>query len=71
MDGNKEKGCYIQCQQCGHVYWIEEDVPIDKLYVASVCARCGECGNGLNCGDEEEDIYAYYNPNLDERFYMY
>lgn len=24
---------------------------------------------GLNCGDKEEDIYVYMNPNLDNRYY--
>lgn len=69
--GSKEKGCWIQCQQCGHIYWVDIDVSIDKLYVASVCARCGEYGNNLNCGDKEEDIYIYADPVLDERYYMY
>ena len=70
VSAGKEKGCYIQCQTCGHVYWLEEDVPIDKLYVASICARCGH-GRGLNCGDKEEDIVVYADLNLDERYYIY
>ena len=67
---NREKGNYIQCSQCGHIYWIEEEVPIEKLYVTSVCARCGH-DRGLNCGDKEEEVYAYYNPCMDERYYIY
>lgn len=68
--GSKDKGCWIQCSQCGHIYWIEEDVPIDKLYVTSVCPRCDN-NVGLNCGDDENDIYVYMNENLDPRYYKY
>lgn len=71
VSANKDRGCWVQCQQCGYVYWLEEEVPIDKLYVASVCARCGEYGNGLNCGSDQSEIYDCYNLNLDERYYMY
>ena len=71
VTGSKDKGCWIQCQQCGDIYWIEEEVPIDKLYVASVCPRCGDYGNGLNCGDNKDDLYLYMNENLDPRYYMY
>ena len=70
MSAGRDKGCWVQCTQCGHIYWTEEDVPIEKLYVASGCARCGH-GRGLNCGDKKEDVYSYYNPNLDERYYTY
>lgn len=67
---NADKGCWIQCSQCGHIYWTEEEVPIEKLYVTSVCARCGH-DRGLNCGDKEEDIVIYADPVLDERYYIY
>ena len=71
MSAEKDRGNWIQCTKCGHIYFVEEEVPIEKLYVASVCARCGEYGNGLNCGSDQSEIYTYYNPNMDERYYMY
>lgn len=70
VTGNKEKGCWIQCTQCGEVYYIEREVPIDRLYVASYCPGCGHT-KGLNCGDKEEDVYTYYDPCLDGRYYTY
>ena len=69
--GSRDKGCWIQCTNCGAIYWIEEEVSIDKLYVASYCPKCGEYGNGLNCGDKEEDIIIYADPVLDKRYYQY
>ena len=70
ITGSKDKGCWVQCSHCGYVYWIEEEVPIDKLYITSVCARCGH-DRGLNCGDKKEDIYVYCDPYLNERYYQY
>lgn len=66
----EKEGTWIQCTHCGEIYYINQKVPIDKMYVALVCPRC-ECGTGLNCGSDEEEIYCFYNPNLDERFYQY
>lgn len=69
--GSKNKGCWIQCNQCGYVYWTEEEVPIDRLYVASFCPGCNEYGNGLNCGDSKDDLYLYADINRDPRYYQY
>lgn len=71
MDTVKEQGTWIQCQQCGEIYFIQESVPIDKLYVASFCPRCDEYTKGLNCGDSIEDIYLFVNTNVDPRYYQY
>lgn len=71
MDGARTKGVWIQCQHCGHIYHIDQDVPIDKLYVACVCPKCDEYGKGLNCGSDESDIYRYMNVNVDPRYYQY
>ena len=68
MNAGKEK-TYVQCQNCGHIYYIEQTVPIDKLYIASVCPECEEDVKVLNCGNKEEDLYFYYDPVLDERYY--
>ena len=34
------------------------------------CPYCGET-RGLNLGERKEDIYFYYNVNLDDRYYNY
>lgn len=69
--GNRTKGCWIQCTLCGEMYYIEQEVPIDKLYVASYCPKCDEYGLGLNCGSDESDVYAYMSENYDPRYYKY
>ena len=68
MDGVTKQGSWIQCQECGHIHYVEDNVPIEKMYTTSICPRCGE-KKGLNCGRDKNDIYYFYNPSLDERFY--
>ena len=71
MCPNGKKECtYIQCQTCGEIYQIRHEVPIDKLYVMCECPICGSL-KGLNLGNDKEDIYYYYNTNLDDRYYNY
>lgn len=67
---SKDKGIWVQCTQCGEIYYLDESVPIDRLYVTSICPRCGH-DRGLNCGDKEEDIYFYADIVLDGRYYQY
>lgn len=67
--GDKE-GTWIQCQECGHIYWIDREVPVDILYIASYCPRC-DGTKGLNCGNDADEIYLYMNENMDPRFYEY
>lgn len=69
LNGKKEF-TYIQCQTCGEIYQIQRTVPIDKLYVVAECPVCGEV-KGLNLGEDKEDIYYFYNTNLDYRHYNY
>ena len=68
MKEGRKQGTWIQCQKCGHIYCIEARVSTDKLYVLSECPKCGH-HKGLNCGDNKDDLYLYYNPVLDERYY--
>jgi hypothetical protein len=65
------QGCWIQCQHCGHLHHIDQDVPIDKLYVACICPKCDEYGKGLNCGSDKSDVYKYMCENVDPRYYQY
>ena len=66
----KEKGAWIQCQECGHIYYIEENVKIDQLYITSYCPRCDGI-KGLNLGDNQDDLYMYTNVTMDPRYYEY
>lgn len=70
MKSKGKQSTWVQCQSCGNIYQIADKVLIEKSIIQSVCPRCGE-NIGLNCGDKEEDIYIYMNPNLDERYYIY
>jgi transcription elongation factor Elf1 len=58
---------WVQCQCCGYLYQIDETISINKSIVNYVCPKCGY-KHALNCGNYE-DIYYYYNVNLDERYY--
>ena len=70
MKAAKGQGTWVQCTECGKIFFIEEAVPIDELYVTAVCSRCGNY-KAINCGNKKEDIYHYYDPYLDERYYEY
>ena len=63
-----EKITHIQCQECGQIYEVPYAVEIDKLYVIADCPNCG-MAKGLNLGNEKEDLYYFYNINLDPRCY--
>jgi ribosomal protein L33 len=65
----KESGSYIQCCECGHIYWIDKEISIDKIYIKSYCSKCNKITKGLNCGEKEEDIYMYYDCVKDSRYY--
>ena len=71
MDLSRQYGrTYVQCQHCGEVYKIPQKLSAETLIVKAECPTC----NGtlaLNCGEEYDDIYLYYNNALDERFYKY
>lgn len=68
MHTEKANGTWLQCTHCGKIYFVEKKVALDKLYVASECPECGNT-KGLNCGDDENDIYLYSDPYLDARYY--
>ena len=69
MDTGKEI-TYVQCQCqcCGHIYQIADKISIEDSIIQSECPRCGDMV-GLNLGDKEEDIYYFYNPCLDEKYF--
>lgn len=68
--GTDKEKTIIQCLNCGHIYIIERKLPIRLSIINSECTRCGY-QRGLNCGNKEEDIYYFYDPGLDERYFNY
>jgi hypothetical protein len=64
------KGTWVQCTLCGNIHFIEERVPIDKMYVTTVCPKCDN-ERAINCGNKKEDVILYCDPYLDERYYQY
>ena len=64
------QGSWIQCTHCGKIQFVENLHSIDKLYLTFECSKCG-WHKGINCGDKEEDIYLYYDPVMDEKYYNY
>ena len=68
MDAKEKERTWIQCQRCGHIHIIYKKIPISASIVKTECPRCGEY-SGLNCGSNEDDLYYFMNPNVDERYY--
>lgn len=68
MEGRGKECTWIQCQSCGYIYRINKKVSIEKSIINSVCPEC-EYNIGLNCGDNKDDIYYFYDQTLDERYY--
>lgn len=65
-----EKRTYIQCRNCGHIYYINDNLSIEDFIVKSECPKCGN-KYGINCGKNIEDIYLFYDNTKDPRFYLY
>ena len=68
MGSDGKERTYVQCQYCGHIYQIAAKVSIEESIIESECPKCGDM-TGLNLGDKEEDIYYFYDPTLDERYF--
>lgn len=69
MGARKEKS-FVQCLNCGHMHIVERQIPISVSVVKSECPKC-DWPKGLNCGNKEEDVYYFYDPGLDERYFNY
>lgn len=67
----KEKN-FFQCQECGCVHYIETEYDIDnEMYEQLICVKCNKRATHLWVGNDPNDFYELYNPNLDERFFIY
>ena len=63
---------FFQCQECGCVHHIKMEYDIDKeTYEQLTCVKCGKTATHLWVGNDPMDFYDLYNPNLDERFFIY
>ena len=64
---------WVQCQNCGKLCRVESknvSVLDDDLYTDPIwCSCCKNYTKHLDCGNDEVDIYFYYNVNLDPRIY--
>ena len=65
----KEEG-YAQCQVCGALHKIKmKDISDEDLFIDEYCPWCRDGTKHLWCGEDETEIYYYYNANLDPRYY--
>ena len=64
----KNSGSFMQCQHCGNIYYVDQEIPIDAFIIDLVCPKCGHT-RALNCGEDRESIYFYMNENFDPRYY--
>lgn len=63
---------WAQCQVCGHLHKVKmRDISEDDLYIQEHCPKCRDDTNHLWCGENREDVYIYYNLNVDPNFYNY
>lgn len=68
MGTDGKKNIWVQCQKCGKIHRIRRKLKVDQIYVTINCSRCGKA-TGLNLGDDKDQIYEYYNVNIDPRYY--
>lgn len=60
---------WIQCQSCGHLHKAKIQLSEDGLYIYEYCPKCRDETKSLYCGEDETEIYIYYNANLDPRYF--
>lgn len=63
--------CWTQCQHCGHLKKVKVQLSDDSLYIEEWCPKCRDETPHIWCGEQETDIYFYYNLNADPRYYNY
>lgn len=70
MEAGKQECSYVQCRNCGNIYKVERQLPIDALIVEMYCHKCDN-ETALNLGSDESDLYIYADINVDPRYYEY
>ena len=70
MKSKEENYTYVQCQTCGRIFRVKQCFSAEEIYIPIECNRCHST-TGLNLGHNILDIYEFYNPSLDGRYYTY
>lgn len=66
----KQEQWWLQCSVCGHIHKKKMIYDVeDDLYIEEICPRCRGKTRQLVCSEKEDDIYMYYNVNVDPRYY--
>ena len=65
-----QDGNYVQCHNCGRVYYTKDSFSEEDFIVESKCPTCQDT-KGINCGKNKEDIYLFYDNTKDPIFYLY
>lgn len=61
---------WVQCQCCGETHQTKvHNVSEDDLYITTRCPCCRDETKHLWCGENREDVYMYYNANLDPKYF--
>lgn len=63
---------FYQCNECGSIHrsYIKKVKDLDNgVYYEAYCPKCKGAKKHLWVGQEESEIYEFYNPILDLRFY--
>ena len=61
---------WTQCQVCGEVHQTKvQNMSEDDLYIETRCPCCRDETKHLWCSKNREDVYMYYNANLDSRYF--
>ena len=60
------KGARVQCTHCGRIFKVNMEISYEDIYIKEICPCCREETTCLNL---EDDIYRYYDPVMDNRYY--
>lgn len=60
------KGAKVQCTQCGKIFKVNMEISYEDIYIEEICPCCRKETTCLNL---EDDVYRYYDPVMDNRYY--
>lgn len=60
------KGAKVQCTQCGRIFKVNTEISYEDIYITEICPGCQKETICLNL---EDDVYRYYDPVMDNRYY--
>ena len=65
------KEVWMQCQCCGALYKKKIEYNIEDTYIQGECPKCRDETTNLICGENEDELYWWYNVNVDPQYYRY